>query len=254
MLVKTASTVAAVETILADEENGYSSAAIASSMCEQLFDGVQVLQKGIQDEACKSLFRLARSHLLSHTRRAWLTCFSLATFFPANFTRFYILARSIDGRLPSVPNARNPCSWGRGLLRIAEPQRSDPLSGLANVSSRSSYRTRGVGLAGLLSVLDLQIYRLDRRPILGAKTFAHLYIVEVGDSDRTLGPANGSPVLPDSLGVIEVVGGCCGGATDLQLNKPFIQPEGGRAWALRLQEAVGRVEEAGGGAEVLGCW
>lgn len=56
MLVKTSSTVAAVEAILNDEENGYSSAAIASSMCEQLFDGIQVLRKGIQDEACESLF------------------------------------------------------------------------------------------------------------------------------------------------------------------------------------------------------
>ena len=65
--MKTSSTVAAVEAILADEENGYTSAAIASSMCEQLFDGVQVLQKGIQDEACESPFLLACSHLLSRT-------------------------------------------------------------------------------------------------------------------------------------------------------------------------------------------
>ena len=73
VLVKTPSTVAAVETILVDEENGYSSAAIASSVCEQLFDGVQVLRRGIQDEDCKSPLLLTCSHLLSHTRKAWLT-------------------------------------------------------------------------------------------------------------------------------------------------------------------------------------
>lgn len=50
MLVKTPSTVAAVETILSDEQDGYSSAAIASSVCERLFDGIQVLYKGVQDE------------------------------------------------------------------------------------------------------------------------------------------------------------------------------------------------------------
>ena len=179
---------------------------------------------------------------------------SLDTIFPANFTRFYILARSIDGRLPSAQNSCHPYSWGRGLLRITEPQSRDPLSGLTNICPRSSYGTHGVSLAGLLSVLDLPVCRLDRRPILGAKTFAHLYIVEVGDSDRTWGAAHGSSVVPDSPGVIEDVGGCCAGATNLQSNKQLIRLEGGREWILRLREAAGRVKEAGGDAEVLGCW
>lgn len=56
MLVKTPSTVAAVETLLRDEEEGRSSAAIASSVCERLFDGIQILQKGIQDEKCELEF------------------------------------------------------------------------------------------------------------------------------------------------------------------------------------------------------
>ena len=56
MLVKTPSTVAAVEALLNDEEEGRSSAAIASGVCERLFDGVQVLFKGVQDEACESSF------------------------------------------------------------------------------------------------------------------------------------------------------------------------------------------------------
>lgn len=53
--MKTPSTVAAVEALLEDEEDGYSSAAIASSVVERLFDGIQLLEKGIQDEACELL-------------------------------------------------------------------------------------------------------------------------------------------------------------------------------------------------------
>jgi len=176
------------------------------------------------------------------------------TTLPANFTRFYILARSIDGRLPSAQNSCNPCSRGRGLLRITEPQSRDPLSCPKNVCPRSSNGTRRVGLASLLSALDLQICRLDRRPMLGVKTFAHLYIVEVDDGDRTSGPANGSHIVPGSAGVIEDVGGCRGDVTDLQPNEPLTQLESGGAWILRLREAARRVTEAGGDAEVLGCW
>jgi hypothetical protein len=69
VLVKTPSTVAAVEAILNDEKEGCSSAAIASSVCERLFDGVQVLYKGVQDEACESGFFPHPSYM----EGAWLT-------------------------------------------------------------------------------------------------------------------------------------------------------------------------------------
>ena len=180
--------------------------------------------------------------------------YSPGTVFQANFTRFYILARSIDGRLPSASNLCGPCSWGKGLLRITEPQHRDPTSSPTNVCPRSSNGTRGAGLASLLSALDLQICRLDRRPVLGAKTFAHLYIVEVDDGDRPLGPPNGHCIIPGSAGVVGDMEGCCGNPTDLQSNKPLTQLEGGGAWVRRLREAAGRVMEAGGDAEVLGCW
>jgi hypothetical protein len=84
--VKTPSTVAGVEALLDDEQNGSSSAAIASSVCERLFDGVQVLQKGIQDETCESPLLLARSYpffffsLYSYSRRACLTPFFSSKF------------------------------------------------------------------------------------------------------------------------------------------------------------------------------
>jgi len=217
VLVKTPSTVAAVESILSDEENGYSSAAIASGVCERLFDGIQVLKRGVQDET-------------------------------SNFTRFYVLARSIDGQLPSAPNPygpwSHPSSRNKGLLRICEPQKHDPSSGSGN-------GTRRADLVTLLSVMDLQICRLDRRPVLGAKTFSRVYIVEVDDDDQFLDSANSSPIVPDSIKDSE---GCSGDATELQSNKPLVQLEGDGAWTLRLREATGRIIEAGGHAEVLGCW
>lgn len=59
VLVKTPSTVAAVKALLDDEEEGHSSAAIASGVCVNLFDGIQVLYKGVQDESCELSMLLA---------------------------------------------------------------------------------------------------------------------------------------------------------------------------------------------------
>lgn len=53
-LVKTSSTVAAVEAVLSDESG--TSAAIASKLSVRLFDGLELLYEGIQDENCKLLF------------------------------------------------------------------------------------------------------------------------------------------------------------------------------------------------------
>ena len=252
VLVKTPSTVAAVEALLNDEEEGRSSAAIASGVCERLFDGVQVLFKGVQDEACESGFlyiRVSRSFFLNGERG--LPSFDVT----ANFTRFYILARSIDEELPS---ASEPCcpwshsiSQNKGLVRIREPQNYGPSFGPAY--SWFGYGMRGGGLANLLSALDLPICRLDRRPVLGAKTFEHVYIVEVDDDDQSPSSINSSPIIPDSAMVegIETYGW---GAAELHPNKPFLGLENDGVWGLRLRQAVGRVLEAGGDAEVLGCW
>ncbi|KAF9650041.1 PDT-domain-containing protein [Thelephora ganbajun] len=227
VLVKTSSTAAAVQALLSDDQDGRSSAAIASNVCERLFDGIQVLQRGIQDEA-------------------------------SNFTRFYILARSIDGQLPSAPNPygpwAHPSSRNKGLLRIFESQTHDSPSGLAHTRPGASNGTRRDGLASLLSVLGLQICRLDRRPMLGAKTFAHVYIVEVDDNDQSPGSANDSPTTPDSAVVVEDLEAYGGDVTDLQSNRPLMRLEGDGMWILRLREAAERVVEAGGDAEILGCW
>lgn len=105
-----------------------------------------------------------------------------------------------------------------------------------------------------MSALDLQVCRIDRRPLPGAKTFAHLYIVEVDDSIQPSSSANGSPVIPDSAVDVEDSDLCGGEATDLQSNKSLVPSEDDGLWALRLREAADRVVEAGGYAELLGCW
>jgi len=259
-LVKTPSTVAGVEALLNDEQDGYSSAAIASSVCEHLFDGIQLLQKGVQDETCESLSLLTCSHLVFFPVRSLVRDVAylplLMSVFPANFTRFYVLGRSIDGRLPTIPNHRglysHPSSQNKGLLRIREPQNHDSSYGPAHTRLQSSNGARGGGLASLLLAMDLQVCRLDRRPILGAKTFAHLYIVEVDDTDQSWDSANSSPITPVSAVAVGLEG--CGDTTELQSNKPLVRLEGEAVWALRLREAAERVIEAGGDAEVLGSW
>lgn len=225
VLVKTPSTVAAVEAILNDEREGCVSAAIASSVCEHLFDGIQVMYKGIQDEK-------------------------------SNFTRFYILTRSVDWPLPLPPASYNPWSYpssgNKGLLRIREPEACDPSPGFIHTGPRAGNGARGSSLASLLSALDLPICRLDRRPLLGAKTFSHLYIVEV-DGDQSYNSAGSSPITSDAAADGEF-GRCDGDGIDLQSNKSLLSLEGDEAWTLKLREAVGRVVQAGGCAEVLGCW
>ena len=88
----------------------------------------------------------------------------------------------------------------------------------------------------------------------GAKTFAHLYILEVDDSDQPSGSASSSPIIPDSAVAVEDLEVRGGDGTDLQSNKPLARFEGDGAWVLRLRKAVERIIEAGGEAEVLGCW
>ena len=85
--------------------------------------------------------------------------------------------------------------------------------------------------------------------MLGAKTFAYVYIVEVDDGDQPLSSANSSPIIPPVD-----VGEFNGDSGGLQSNRPFGMLEDDGMWELRLRQAVERVVEAGGDAELLGCW
>lgn len=174
----------------------------------------------------------------------------------ANFTRFYILARSIDEELPSAEDAYCPwsnlSSLNKGLVRIRETQNYGPSFGPAY--SWFSNGKRGGGIASLLSALDLPICRIDRRPVPGAKTFTHVYIVEVDDDDQSPSSVNSSPIIPGSPMFVEDMEAYGWGGAGLQSNGTLMQLESDGMWSLRLRQAVGRILEAGGDAELLGCW
>jgi len=131
-VVKTSSTVSAVKAVLSDESG--TSAAIASKLSATLLDGLDVLYEGIQDEN-------------------------------SNFTRFYILANSLDTELPSPPREARP---PRGLFRIH-----------CGTSTRDGDKPPTI--TRLLDVLRLRVTRIDRRPRLGANSFDDVYFVEVED-------------------------------------------------------------------------
>jgi len=97
ILVKTASTAAAAQAILSDPEPA-ECAAICSSLCATIFDGLEILHKGIQNEN-------------------------------VNSTRFYILAANRDVTIPPPP-AEAPRK--RALVRI-----SCNLPATKNTSSRN---------------------------------------------------------------------------------------------------------------------
>ena len=198
-------------------------------------------------------WNLSLAHRASLSPWTMQLTFLSVLFCSANFTRFYVLARSIDSQIPPAPAPYGlwsyPGSQKKGLLRIREPQDHDPSGGLL-----TSNTIRKGCLVNLLSALDLEVCRIDRRPVLAAKTFSHMYIVEVDGGDQSPCSANNSPITPDSTmlaGDLERYGG---DAADLQSNRPLMHLDDDGVWALRLQEAADRVKEAGGEAEVLGCW
>ena len=99
VLVETFTPVAALEAILADCGGVYSHLAIASSVCEQLFDDTQLLKKGVQGEACESWFLSACSRLFFFLIRSFVE--GWPAFFPRRYF-FQQMSRDITflpGRL-----------------------------------------------------------------------------------------------------------------------------------------------------------
>ncbi|KAJ7134971.1 Prephenate dehydratase-domain-containing protein [Mycena crocata] len=87
-LEKVASTAAAARDVLSSSD----SAAICSRLCATVFDGLEILFEGIQDE-------------------------------DSNFTRFYVLTATQDSRLPSSADSQT-----RILLRLASRREGNPVS------------------------------------------------------------------------------------------------------------------------------
>lgn len=144
---KMPSTAAAAQSLLDEtstSEDGGESAAICSSVCIQTFAGLELVQKGIQNES-------------------------------ANFTRFYVLSSSLDSAPPATfggPQLR------RGLVRLSLP----PTMGFAHGAGQPSLthkRPLHMVISTLLTTFGMPITRIDRRPSLSPIPFEDLYFVEL---------------------------------------------------------------------------
>ncbi|KAI0361194.1 PDT-domain-containing protein [Trametes cingulata] len=142
--MKVPSTSAAAQTVLycGEGTDEPESAAICSCQCAEMFDGLEILFKDIQNEA-------------------------------SNTTRFFILANSLDAPLPG--SKREPRRQ-RALIRISNPP-SPPREDEAPPPNRLLHTIVGT----LLTTFGCSPLRIDRRPSLTEVPFDDVYFVEVGD-------------------------------------------------------------------------
>ncbi|RDB29511.1 P-protein [Hypsizygus marmoreus] len=123
----------------------------------------------------------------------------------ANFTRFYIICKDQETTItPQVP--RTPRS--QALVRIS-PQLPS--------STASSVVISPPSISRLLSALQINIIRIDRRPSLGGIPFHDTYLVELQE-------------------------------------EPSVERDTESSWLAEVVKAVQRVEEAGGIAHLIGFW
>ncbi|KAI0715166.1 PDT-domain-containing protein [Earliella scabrosa] len=118
------------------------SAAICSAHCATMFDGLEILFQGIQNEA-------------------------------SNTTRFYILAKSSEAPIPGGP--REPRRQ-RALIRIGNRRQESRDEEHPSLSESTRTVT-----STLLTTFGCPALRIDRRPSLSDTPFDDVYFVEVGD-------------------------------------------------------------------------
>lgn len=117
-----------------------------------------------------------------------------------NFTRFYILSHGLD---TSLPERCHLSAENMALLRFqASP--GDPVKKPMLNTSR------------IISMLDMVILRIDRRPSVHGKPFDNVYFFEVG--------------------------------TVLGKNSPK------QLWIKQLEQAVDKIKCMGVEVSILGCW
>ncbi|EJF67040.1 PDT-domain-containing protein [Dichomitus squalens LYAD-421 SS1] len=142
--MKVPSTSAAANAILCCGEGSDEpeSAAICSAQCADLFDGLEVLESGIQNEL-------------------------------SNTTRFYILSNSLDAPLPG---GKKETRRQRALVRIGNQLRHH-----REGEPPSSTQLSRIVTSTLLTTFGCPALRIDRRPSLNGVPFDDVYFVEVGD-------------------------------------------------------------------------
>ncbi|KAH9837138.1 PDT-domain-containing protein [Rhodofomes roseus] len=187
--IKTPSTSAAAKSLLEDEDEDRAtrSAAICSVACATVFDGLEVLQEGIQNV-------------------------------DTNRTRFYVLATSPESKLPSGFQAPIP---KHALVRIGLKPSPSPVNGDASASPSPAPRTRDrlvhLVMSTLLTTFGLPTSRVDRRPSLTDAPFEDVYLVELEASSSLCESAAGEEFAAASAALwarvkagvekIEAVGG-----------------------------------------------
>lgn len=146
--VKMPSTSAAAQALLATdgEDTPLESAAICSSLCATIFDGLEILQESIQDSR-------------------------------TNSTRFYVIANELDSKLPSGFQTSPPL---HALVRVS----LKPTTPGAETPARD--RLLHLVISTLLTTFGLPSKRIDRRPSLTDIPFDDVYIIELEDSISAL--------------------------------------------------------------------
>ena len=143
-----------------------------------------------------------------------------------NYTRFYVLANTIEARPPvlhGVPQLR------RALIRLSLPptQPTDqPDAGDDTPTLPKPAHNRPVHLimGTLLTTFGVPVIRIDRRPSITARPLDNTYFIELEDF--------GTPVEPSATG-----------------NTPADE-----AWLTRVRTGVARVAAVGGHADIIGVW
>jgi hypothetical protein len=147
-------------------------------MCATVFQDLEILHEGIQDESGTFCLRLA-----SNTK-------ATRDMLPVNATRFYILG--ISGCLMF-----RPITPKRALIRTA--WRQDGTHGL------------GANIMKLFVALGLHTTRVDRRPSLEPVPFHDVYFVELErvETEQGLSGTNSSWIeeVEDGIGRVKDIGG-----------------------------------------------
>ncbi len=149
----------------------------------------------------------------------------------ANFTRFYVLANSLEVKPPCLPGAPH---FRRALVRLRllptgiTPPETEPDTELTQPSvlpSPSHNRPLHLVLSTLLTTFGVPVIRVDRRPSLNPVPFEDNYFIELEEL--------GSPRDPGS-----------------KYNEALLDD----AWLTRIQAGIERVAAADGEATLLGVW
>lgn len=148
-LVKTASTAGAAEALGAGEAGD---AAICSAVCTSVYEGLEILQEGIQNADGKRPLptRLPEMMILNRLRSR-----------TDNLTRFIVVSRSLKDAVPGPDPAGDS---DQALLRIA---------------------VGGSTIVDVLSALRLPVTQVDRRPAGTGPTFVGVYFVRAGRQHDT---------------------------------------------------------------------